>query len=702
MADLTTMPVEDMLPFDAQIELKRLAQEIKSHDDLYYQKDAPKINDADYDALRQRNNAIEAKFPDQILPDSPNKRVGAAPQSKFKKHTHARPMLSLDNAFNDDDVQDFSERIRRFLSLGENEELSLTAEPKIDGLSASLRYVKGELVVGATRGDGKVGEDITQNLKTIPSIPHTLAGDNWPEVVEVRGEVYMGKADFIALNEAQEAAGDKQFANPRNAAAGSLRQLDTSITEKRPLKFFAYAWGEMDQTQFGSQMDVLERFRSWGFEVNDLTLGFDNVADVITHYHKIEEARAGLNYDIDGVVYKVNRLDYQERLGFVARSPRWAIAHKFPAEKAMTIVRDIETQVGRTGAITPVARLEPVTVGGVVVSNATLHNADEIERLGVRVGDTVVVQRAGDVIPQVVEVVIDKPRGKDDYIFPKFCPSCKTTLVKKGDDVVIRCPNGLGCEAQVIGQLRHFVSRNAFDIDGLGIKQVEKLWREGVIQTPADIFKLEALNEAREDKIEKWEGWGELSVNNLYEAIDARRKMPLEKFLFSLGIRHLGQQNARLMAKTYLSLNGFISVMINAQNPDHSDYDELVNIDGIGKKVAGSILRYFGNESFYNMVKDLSDDGVVEVLDFIPPTDASPVTDKTIVFTGSLEKTSRSEAKAKAESLGAKVSGSVSAKTDIVVYGPGAGSKLKKAEELGVETKTEEEWLSYIGVTPSD
>jgi DNA ligase (NAD+) len=700
MAETQDISVNQMDDEAARIELARLAHEIGTHDQRYHQEDTPVISDAAYDALRQRNAEIEQQFPHLRRDDSPSLRVGAAPQEKFKKITHAKPMLSLDNAFDDKDVADFIDRVRRFLGLGDDESVALTAEPKIDGLSANLRYEKGVLKSGATRGDGQVGEDITANIRTVKSIPlrlggpHHLGGQDWPDVLEVRGEVYMAKSDFFALNKAQLADGKQPFANPRNAAAGSLRQLDVTITASRALKFFAYAWGEVSDWPFEAHIDALEALRAWGFQINNDTRLCDGLEAALAHYKTIEEGRANLDYDIDGVVYKVNRLDWQERLGEVARHPRWAIAHKFPAEQAQTVIKAIDVQVGRTGAITPVARLMPVNVGGVVVSNATLHNADEITRLGVRVGDTVIVERAGDVIPKVIRVLGDKRRGGEDYEFPGECPSCGTPLVRDGEDVVYRCPNGLNCEAQVIGQLRHFVSRNAFDIDGLGQKQVEKLWREGVIKTPADIFRLQVINRERREKIEDWEGWGELSLSNLFAAIDARREMALDKFLFALGIRHIGQQNARLLALNYTTIDALLAALEKAQDHESSDYLELEAIDGIGPKVAGAILRYFGDATFLAMVKDLSN--VVRILPFDAPASDHAIAGKSVVFTGTLEKMTRAEAKARAEALGAKVSAAVSAKTDFVVAGPGAGSKKKKADALGIKILSENDWLNML------
>lgn len=691
MGYVRDIPVDELDEDSARNELDRLAKEIADHDKRYHDKDEPVISDGAYDKVRLRNKLIEDRFPELIRPDSPSTRIGAKVSSKFEKVTHSQQMLSLDNAFSGDDVGDFMDRVRRFLGLEDDNTLDLTAEPKIDGLSASLRYEHGAFVQGATRGDGSIGENITQNLLTLGDIPKKLKGDDWPEVLEVRGEVFMSKSDFKALNIAQEKQDKKQFANPRNAAAGSLRQLDSSITASRPLKFFAYAWGEV--SDFGTlktQSGVLEAFRSFGFQVNPQTKLCKTLDEVLAHYKDIEESRSALDYDIDGVVYKVNRLDLQERLGMVARAPRWAIAHKFPAERAQTKVTSIDLQVGRTGAITPVARLEPVTVGGVVVSSATLHNADEIERLGVRIGDTVVIQRAGDVIPQVVSVVGSKERGQKDYHFPDKCPTCKTSLIREGDDVVYRCPNGLECSDQVIGQLRHFVSRNAFDIEGLGKKQVEALFKNKVIQKPGDIFRIRGSKE----EIEKWEGWGELSVSNLFQAIEARREMGLDKFLYALGIRHIGQQNARLLALNYLTITDLLSAIEQALDEESQAYYDLENIDGIGPKVAKGIVKYFGNNTFLEMVKDLANE--VNVLDFEPPSNDHPIAGKSVVFTGSLEKMSRAEAKARAEQLGAKVSGSVSKKTDFVVAGPGAGSKLKKAKEFGVRVMEEDDWLAFI------
>jgi DNA ligase (NAD+) len=684
---------------EAKRELHRLSLDIKANDELYYEQDAPVVDDAVYDKLRQRLLALEAQFPHLVTADSPSQKVGAKPAEGFGKITHAVPMLSLDNAFNDEDVTDFVARVRRFLSLPKNDDMTFTAEPKIDGLSASLRYEDGVLIHAATRGDGRVGEDITANIKTLRNVPHTLLGDDIPAVLEVRGEVYIDHADFARMNTEQEERGKEPYKNPRNAAAGSLRQIDPRETAKRPLKFFAYAWGELsaplDKTQYGA----VYRLGALGFSVNDLTLLCRNAAEMVAHYHKIENERADLGYDIDGVVYKVNDLALQERLGFVSRAPRWAIAHKFPAEKAVTIVEAIDIQVGRTGALTPVARLTPVTVGGVVVSNATLHNEDEINRKDIRVGDHVEIQRAGDVIPQVLRVMDpDKEGRREPFIFPDVCPVCQAPAVRDVDekgvqDVIKRCTNGLKCPAQAIETLKHFVSRRAFDIDGMGAKQIEAFVAKGLVNEPADIFTLEARND--EIQLQNWEGWGELSAQNLFAAIQARRTMPFDKFLYAFGIRHIGQGNANLIAKHYLSFETFRNAMSHAGDMQGEAWQELLNIDGVGGAAAGALVEYFNTEQSANLVSNLVE--YVTVVDAEAPSSESPVSGKTVVFTGKLELMSRDEAKAKAQSLGAKVSGSVSKKTDYVVAGPGAGSKLKKAEALGVGVLTEAEWLSLIG-----
>ena len=695
-------PVDHLTMEEAAEELERLAAEIAEHDALYYQKDRPRVSDADYDALRQRNEAIEHRYPELVREDSPSHRVGAAPAEGFGKVVHKVAMLSLSNAFDDADVREFCARVRRFLNLKEDETLAVTAEPKIDGLSAALRYEKGKFVLGATRGDGREGENVTENLRTIADVPKTLKGKDIPDVVEIRGEVYMSHEDFAALNERQRDAGKSVFANPRNAAAGSLRQLDAKITASRPLRFFAYTWGEMSAMPAGTQSGVIEAFEKWGFTVNPLFRRCESVEELIAFYHEVEESRAGLGYDIDGVVYKVDRLDWQNRLGFVSRSPRWAIAHKFPAEQAMTVLERIEIQVGRTGKLTPVARLTPVTVGGVVVSNATLHNQDEIERLGVRPGDTVVVQRAGDVIPQIVRVVEDKPRGRKKFVFPETCPECGSHAVREVNpktgkmDVDRRCTGGLVCPAQAVERLRHFVSRNAFDIEGLGEKQIAAFFADGLIARPDEIFTLEARDKKSLKKLKDREGWGETSVRNLFAAIDARRKVDLDRFIFALGIRHVGETNARLLARSYGTLENFEAQMRAAASREGPAWEELMSIDGVGEVLAGSIVDFFDEKHNREVLAGLSKAGV-EAVPLPAQETGSPIAGKTVVFTGSLERMTRSEAKARAEQMGAKVAGSVSAKTDLVVHGPGAGSKLAKAQELGIETITEDEWMEMAG-----
>lgn len=694
--------VEDLTEKQAAKELEMLAKEIGEHDKRYYQEDAPSISDADYDALRQRNEAIEARFPHLIRDDSPSSRIGAAPSETFSQVTHAVPMLSLGNAFSDEDVVDFLERIRRFLGLSEEDAVAIVAEPKIDGLSISLRYENNKLVQAATRGDGTTGENVTANVKTISAIPHHLKAKDVPDILEVRGEIYMSHADFRRLNEAQEEKGAKLFANPRNAAAGSLRQLDAKITASRPLQFFAYSWGEMTALPADTQMGMLETFKRWRFPVNPLTRICHSAEEMIAFHAEIELARATLGYDIDGIVYKVDRLDLQDRLGFVSRAPRWAIAHKFPAEKATTILRDIEIQVGRTGALTPVAKLEPVTVGGVVVQNATLHNEDEIARKDIRVGDNVIIQRAGDVIPQIVEVVTDKrPKSSKPYEFPKICPACGSHAVREVHpktgkiDAVRRCTGGLVCPAQALRQLMHFVSRNAFDIEGLGAKQVEAFYEDGRIVNSADIFTLKERDAKSLKKLKDKEGWGAQSVANLFAAIDERRHISLDRFIFALGIRHVGESTARDLAKNYGTIAAFMSAMKNAGDEEGDAYQELLNIDGIGAVVAKAIQQFFAEEHNMRVLNALLEQVTPEP--FEADEMESPVSGKTVVFTGTLELMTRSEAKAQAERLGAKVAGSVSKKTDYVVAGPGAGSKLKKATELGVATLSEEEWLQLIG-----
>jgi len=699
-------PTDQLTEEQAAAELARLAKLIAEHDKRYYQQDAPTISDAEYDALRQRNNDIEARFPELIRKDSPSQRVGAAPTGRFKKVRHAVPMLSLDNAFSDQDVADFVDRVVRFLKL--NEPPVFTAEPKIDGLSLSLRYEAGKLVTGATRGDGAEGEDVTANVKTLHDIPHALKGRNVPDVVEIRGEVYMTHDDFIALNKRQAEADEPVYANPRNSAAGSLRQKDPAITASRKLKFFAYAWGEMSAMPADTQAGMVEWIEARGFSINPLFKLCHSVDAMLAFYRDIEQRRAALGYDIDGVVYKLNRLDWQQRLGFVSRSPRWAIAHKFPAEKATTVVNDIDIQVGRTGALTPVAKLEPVTVGGVVVQNATLHNEDYIKGIGndgnpirggtdIRIGDTVIIQRAGDVIPQVVDVVLEKrPKSARPYEFPKTCPVCGSHAVREEGEAVRRCTGGLICPAQQVERLRHFVSRDAFDIEGLGEKQVQAFYNDGLVMEPADIFTLAERDKRATKKLADREGLGETSVRNLFAAIEERRKIPLNKLIYALGIRHIGETNARLIARHYGDVDAFLVGMTAAgAGPDSEAYRELTNIGGIGEVVADAIVEFFKEKKNREALDRLLEQIEVEPMEKVKSD--SPVAGKTVVFTGSLEKMTRNEAKAQAERLGAKVAGSVSKKTDYVVAGPGAGSKLAEAQKHGVTVLSEDEWLAMVG-----
>jgi DNA ligase (NAD+) len=679
----------------AREEHARLQAEIAEHDRRYHGEDAPTISDAEYDALRRRYTALEEAFPKLGDADSANRKVGAAPSEKFAKVRHRVPMLSLGNIFADEEVEEFCARVRRFLGLTDGSPLDVVAEAKIDGLSCSLRYENGELVQAATRGDGYEGEDVTANVRVVEAIPKHLKGA--PKIFEARGEVYMRHTDFAALNARQAAAGKPVYANPRNFAAGSLRQLDPRMTAERPLAFFAYAWGEISEPFASTQFGAIEAMRSFGLPTNPLTKLCHSAAEMLAQYHFIEEKRATLGYDIDGVVYKVNDLALQQRLGFVSRSPRWAVAHKFPAEQATTIVEAITINVGRTGAMTPLAKLKPVTVGGVVVSNATLHNEDEIERKDVRVGDTVLVQRAGDVIPQVLAVVLDKrPADSKPYVFPETCPICGSAALREIDektgekDVVRRCTGTLICPAQAVEGLKHFVSRNAFDIDGLGEKLIELFFTEGLIRTAADIFTLKARDGQGHPSLSEWEGFGETSARNLFNAIDARRAVPLNRFLFALGIRHVGETNARRLARHF----GDWETLRAAARVENAA-EEISAIGGIGPVVAEAIADFFAEPRNEAALDALVKEVTIEPMEAVAA--GHPLAGQTIVFTGSLEKMTRDEAKAVAERLGAKVSGSISAKTNLVVAGPGAGSKLGKARELGVETVDEDEWIRRSG-----
>ena len=701
-------PVEDLTESQAAEDLARLAVQIARANRAYHTEDAPEISDAEYDALKQRNAAIEARFPHLKRADSPTEQVGAAPAESFAKVRHEVPMLSLGNAFSDEDVKDFVRSVRKYLGLAEDSPLPVTAEPKIDGLSLSLRYETGRLVRAATRGDGQEGENVTANARTIDDIPAEMTGDA-PEVLEVRGEVYMRHDDFAALNARQAEAGAKTFANPRNAAAGSLRQLDPRITAARPLRFFAYAWGAHSEPVAETQMAAIERLGRLGFRVNPLTDICNGAEEMLAHYRAIEAQRATLPYDIDGVVYKVNDLGLQRRLGYRSTTPRWAIAHKFPAELAWTRLEAIDIQVGRTGALSPVARLHPVTVGGVVVSNATLHNEDYIagrdasgnpirDGKDIRVGDWVQVYRAGDVIPKVADVDLSKrPEGAQPYVFPTLCPECGSEAIREPGDAVRRCTGGLICPAQAVEKLKHFVSRAAFDIEGLGAKLVEEFYREDWIREPADIFTLEdRYGPGNPRQLKNREGWGEKSAANLFAAIRERRTIPLRRLIFALGIRHVGEAAAGLLANAYGSWTAFEAAMTRAEVGSGPDWEALTNIDGVGDIMAKSLVTTFHQEAERASIDRLAAHLTVEDAEQ-RVTEDSPVAGKTVVFTGTLEKMTRAEAKARAEALGAKVAGSVSAKTDLVVAGPGAGSKAKKAGDLGIETIDEDGWLALVG-----
>jgi DNA ligase (NAD+) len=677
------------MPSNRQATYEKLVARIRAADAAYYQDDAPALTDAEYDALRMELRAMEDLYPELVRDNSPTQTVGSKPSGRFGKVKHVVPMLSLDNAFSDDDVADWTSRARRFLGLSDTDIMAFTAEPKIDGLSAALLYEDGVFVQGATRGDGAVGEDVTQNLRTLADVPKTLPGEGWPEVLEVRGEVYIEHDAFEAMNADQARKGEKLYMNPRNAAAGSLRQIDPTVTASRPLRFFAYAWGDLSAPIADTQFEAIERLSDWGFQTNRLTARFDTAAGLLSHYRMIEAERSDLGYDIDGVVYKVDRLDWQARLGFVGRAPRWAIAHKFPAEKAITKLLGIDVNVGRTGALSPLARLQPVTVGGVVVSNATLHNEDEIERLGVKPGDTVRIQRAGDVIPQILEVVQDG--GGEPFTLPKTCPSCGSPAVRAVDDkgrrdVIRRCTNSVSCPAQAKEYLIYFVSRPAFDIDGLGERQIEQFYERGDVTEPAHIFTLQSRNDVL--KLEDREGFGEKSTAALFAAINAKRRVGLSRFIRSLGVRHIGQGNANLLARHF---GDWHSLYESAK----TDVAEMMTIDGIGEAAASALHDFLTAEQSVAALERLLQQVTVE--DEVSIATDTAVAGKTVVFTGKLEKFTRDEAKARAQSLGAKVAGSVSSKTDYLVAGPGAGSKLKKAESLGVTVLTEDEWLDLIG-----
>jgi DNA ligase (NAD+) len=700
---LAVKPVSALNAKEAAAELKRLAQVIAYHDDLYYRRAAPEISDAAYDALRERNAVIEARFPQLTRKDSPSLRIGSPPVEAFGKVLHRVPMLSLNNVFDNDGVRDFLARIRRFLGLKSLEGLDFTVEPKIDGLSITVLYEAGRLVQGATRGDGYEGEDVTANVRTIPDIPHQVKAKSFPDSFEVRGEIYMSRSAFERLNAAQEKRGERPFANPRNAAAGSLRQLDPSVTAHRPLHFFAYGWGEVASLPADTQWGVYRAMKGWGFPLNPLMKLTSSVENMLATYRDIESQRASLDYDIDGIVYKLDRLDLQERLGYVSRSPRFAVAYKFPAKQATTVLHDIEVQVGRTGALTPVAKLAPVTIGGVVVQNATLHNEDEIARKNVRIGDTVLLQRAGDVIPQILGVIKEKrPKSAKPFKFPHVCPVCGSRAIREINlhtgkaEAIRRCSGGLICPAQRVERLKHFVSREAFDIEGLGEKRIKQFFDDGLIESPPDIFTLAERDKRSRRKLAEREGWGETSAKNLFAAIEASRKVGLDRFIYALGIRHVGETTARLLAKRYGTIEKFYKAARSAARNRKGDaLAELDNIEDIGPTGAEAIADFFAEPHNVKVV-----DALLEQVSPQPVkarAHTSPLAGKALVFTGTLKSMSRSEAKARAERLGARVLGSVSRNTDYVVAGPGAGAKLSDARVLGVKVIREGDWLKLIG-----
>jgi DNA ligase (NAD+) len=692
---------------DAKVRHAELVKEIRKHDKAYYQEDAPEVSDAEYDRLRAELESIEVSYPELITKDSPSQTVGAPPLESFKKVKHLKPMLSLSNVFTEEDVLGFYDRIQRFFNLTSHERIEIWAEPKIDGLSCSLRYEKGVLVLAATRGDGYEGEDVTKNVYTIEDIPKKLSLPNVPDIFEVRGEIYMKRSVFKNLNLNHNSLGKQIYANPRNAASGSLRQIDPTITKDRNLNFLAWGIGyaSISEAEIASferhnvlkKSSIINYLRRCQFPLPEFSSVLLSLNDVIDYYKKVLENRSSLDYEIDGVVYQLNELELQERMGFVSRSPRWAVAHKFPAERAITKLNGIDIQVGRTGALTPVARLEPITVGGVVVSNATLHNEDEIERKDIRIGDYVVIQRAGDVIPQVVEVLKDKREGiPRRYKYPEICPACGSLAIREEGEVVRRCTGGLICPAQAVERLKHFVSRLAFDIEGLGAKIIEQFYEEGLIKTPADIFRLEKKNKILEKPLQERDGWGEKSIANLFASIEQRRTIALNRFIYALGIRQIGEATAKKLAATYGSFEQLNASMRQAQRHESEEFSELMNIEDVGPSVADDLLGFFAEPHNQEVLKDLEKQLNIEPY-VRPDTANSAVAGKTVVFTGTLVTMTRQEAKSRAEALGAKVAGSVSAKTDYVVAGEDAGSKLKKAKDLGVEVLSEEEWKNLIG-----
>ncbi len=700
-------PLFDLSAEDARARHKKLAKEIAKHDELYHGNDAPEISDAAYDKLRRELERLEADFPELMNDQSPSAKVGAAPSRRFKKVKHSVSMLSLSNVFNEEELGDFLEKVRRFLNI--SSDIEVVAEPKIDGLSCSLRYEDGVLVMAATRGDGFEGEDITANVQHIGDIPKTLP-KGVPAILEVRGEIYMRREEFIALNKRQEEAGKQIFANPRNAAAGSVRQLDSSITAQRPLHFFGYALGEASEAFAKTQWEIRQKLKGWGFVEAEPSALCKTQEEIVAYYNKVMVLRPDLPYDIDGVVYKVNDLALQERLGFVSRSPRWATAHKFPAEQAVTILKDITIQVGRTGSLTPVAELEPITVGGVVVSRATLHNEDELARKDVRIGDHVMIQRAGDVIPQVLGPVLEKrPKDAKVFTFPTHCPICNSIAVREEGEVVRRCTGGLICKAQAVERLKHFVSRNAFDIEGMGAKIIEEFYEDGMIKTPADIFRLEEKDKGTLTPLRAREGWGDQSARNLFDSIQKRRTIAFDRFIYALGIRQIGEATAKILAANYEAFADWMHKMVQAAgeravNPDEHKkpenigpaYGELCSLEGVGMSMADDICGFFAEKHNLDVLNELQSVLTIQAYERPKAVD-SPVAGKTVVFTGTLVTLTRAEAKANAERLGAKVAGSVSKKTDYVVAGEDAGSKLKAARELGVAILTEEEWKSLIG-----